>query len=119
MIVLVCLVVLVAAAVGLSEVMIQAYWQAEFSDLVPFALLAAMLVFKPQLLSPEAETLPIVRPLHLGDAFGLIDGRLLRNELALGRNECNGAFERSEKEAPIGGRLRHRGDATGERFKAP
>ncbi len=50
-------VILVAGVVGLSEVLIQAYWHAEFSDLVPFVLLAGLLMVKPQLLSVEAETL--------------------------------------------------------------
>lgn len=50
-----------ALLVGVGEVLVQAYGRAEFSDLVPFALLALVLVLQPQALGPEAETTPHAR----------------------------------------------------------
>lgn len=50
-----------ALLVGVSEVFVQAYGRAEFADLVPFALLALILVLQPQALGPEAEKTPQMR----------------------------------------------------------
>jgi branched-chain amino acid transport system permease protein len=44
-----------AMAVGFGEVLVQAYWQAAFSDLVPFVLLALLLLWKPHALGPEED----------------------------------------------------------------
>jgi len=45
----------VAMLVGVSEALVQGYWQAAFSDLVPFILLAGALLWKPQVLGPEED----------------------------------------------------------------
>ena len=50
-----------ALLVGVGEVFVQAYGRAEFADLVPFALLALVLVLQPQALGPEAEKTPRLR----------------------------------------------------------
>jgi len=44
-----------ALLVGMSEALVQGYWRAELSDLVPFVLLAGALVLKPQVLGPEED----------------------------------------------------------------
>ncbi len=46
-------VLLGALLVGLSETMVQAYWSAQFSDLIPFALLALVMLLRPQALGPD------------------------------------------------------------------
>lgn len=57
-------VIAVAVLVGVGEVLIQAYWRAEFSDLFPFLLLAVVLVLQPQTLSPEVEKTPRIQQSH-------------------------------------------------------
>ncbi|MBI3659497.1 ABC transporter permease [Candidatus Acetothermia bacterium] len=44
-----------ALLVGMSEALVQGYWRAELSDLVPFVLLAGALILKPQVLGPEED----------------------------------------------------------------
>ncbi len=51
-----------ALLVGMSESLIQGYWSAEVSDLVPFLLLALVLILRPHSLGPEEEAERSHRP---------------------------------------------------------